>query len=1083
MVSENRQGEEARTSVMVRNSNRWESGVLLLILLFMGFNASLFAGGKVGDKQDETPHPDLERASRLIGEGELDKAMSILAEVGRSFPNQIELVQELVLEIRDIKNEITGLFEKVRDILVSEELNLNQKVVETEEVIRQIKLKDRNPTGNTWRKIAIVESILGRSLDLLRREIFFERGNEKLEQGLYREAVHEYRQGFINDHFGESQTYERYRGAVHPSDIEVVSPFPDRNLTIFEAYKQYAPEGDVIISELISLIDRWNLANAEFSRDRDRASAVISPEDLANWIELDLVNSLNLEYREGRAMLPLGSRLNEVMNRLYESLNGIPEDFRYDRILSFLNGRTGRENIEGIIYAQTLQWESSFFEALSAMLSIVSSTYYEGISKYQSQLWAEGVSLFSLSSASSGNVLEFTAAMDGHSKELASAGISRFSDRLEPILLELKTLAEASEIRAALTEISETLPRLESKSTPAADIKLVQVLSESMQDSVNQIENLLVTWNRYSDQITREGEIANANVRRVVNDLQADLLELLQSLSSEKASAFLQYFGPRFQVLDSMAKDLVRESGANIAAANKLLDEGRPRAAIVSQITPSLELMETLSGNIDDFLVTVAGTQETELNDDETRRNLAEYEDKANALLADIAQLRNQWGAVRDNAIARQNAALRAETIALAILEEAEESLEAAREANIQGQATNSINASYRAKDFYISLIDLLARGRDSFLEIKNNDIDIAKGSGIQERLAELERFAYNEPRDLAVTVRDYAIVEADKQFSERLFDSGLNLLLLAQDFWVSTFGEEDTRLRLRIVRFRTAQHSALKTRIEPSNPLFREMNQYLNLANQRYQEGIRRLETDTADPQNALRLFSEAEDLLQQVLNVFPGNAAALLLQKKILKVKEPGVYNETVRKLIEDANAAVQNGDSAALTTGVGSVPPLDPQLHAVSAFDPDFPGLSSTIERVDIYLGRIILLPTQAEIEESGRITESVENDWRQTLNLSVDAIAAASPSLIERLDTALQLWENNIDAANLQDEIRFYIRPQALPDNLRNLIAVADEQRLRNNRSSVETIYRSIASSFPAFIRHPEIIKIKYWLDIE
>lgn len=1067
---------------MAKNSNRWECGVFLLILLFMSFNASLSAGGGVSDKRNAMPHSELERASRLIEEGELDEAMNILAEVGRAYPSQIESVQELVLEIRDIENEIIELFEKVRDILALEELSLDQKVVGVEELIRQIKLKDRNPTGKTWRTIAIVDSILGRSLDLLRREVFFARGNEKLEQGLYREAVHEYRQGFINDSFGESQTYERYMDAAYPSDIEVISPFPDRNLTIFEAYRQYASEGNRIISEITSLIDRWDLANEEFSRNKDEVSAVISPENLANWIELDLVNSLNLEYQEGKAILPLIPRLNEVMTRLYESLDGIPEDFRYDRVLSLLSGRTGREDTEGIIHAQTLQWENSFAEVLSAMLSIVSHTYYEGISKYQSQLWTEGVSLFSLSGASSGHVLEFTAIADSHSEDLISAGILRFANRLEPILLELETLAEASEIRAVLTEISEELPQPGSEVSQAADIEMVQVLSEAIQNSVNQIENLLAAWNRYSDQIAKKGEIANANVRRIVSDLQADISELLRSLSGEKAGAFLQYFEPRHQILDSMVKDLIRENEANIASANKLLDEDRPREAIISQINPSRELMDTLSENIDDFFVTVTGLQQTEL-DDEIRRDLAEYEDKTNALLADIDQLGNQWTAIREGAIVKQNAALRAETIALTILEEAEEILEVARAANTQGQTTNNIDVSYRAKDSYVSLVDLLARGRDSFSEIESNDIDIARDSGIQERLAELEKFAYDEPRNLAVTVRDHAITESDKQFSERLFDSGLNLLLLAQDFWVSTFGEEDTRLRLRIVRFRTAQLSALKAKIESTDPLFREMNQYLNLANQRYQEGIRQLETDTADPQNPLLLFSEAEDLLQQVLNVFSGNAAALLLQKKILKVRDPDEYNDIVRKLIEDANTAVRNGNSAALITGVESVPPLDPQLQAVSAFDSDFPGLRQTIERVDIYLGRIILLPTQAEIEESGRITESVENDWRQTLNLSEDAIVAASQGLIERLNTALQLWENNIDAVNLQDEIRFYTRPRVLPDNLRNLIAVAEEQRLRNNRISVETIYQSIVSSFPAFTRHPEILKIKYWLDIE
>jgi len=1068
----------------MKNSNRGGYGVFPLVLLLVSIAAFPSAGGGSDVKRDSVPHPEIEHALKLIEAGRLDEAMRILVEVGKAYPSQIELIQKLVLEIRDIEDEITELFGEVRDILVSETLSFDQKVVKSEELIQRIKLKDRDPSSDTWKKIAIVESVLGRSLDLLRREIFFARGNEKLERELYREAVREYEQGFIDDSFDESQTYERYRDAEQPSDIEVISSFPDRNVTVFEAYKRHAREGDAIISELISLIDRWHGASLELSRNAAVASTVISRDNLANWAELDFVDLLSLEHQEAKAVPPLDSRLREVMDKLYESLDGVPEDFRYDRVISFLNGRTGRENSEGIIHAQTLQWKNSFFKILSAMLDVVSSTYYEGIGRFQSRLWTESVDLFSLSDVDTGYVLEFTALADGRLEGLADSEISSFADRLEPILLELQTIAEASKIRMALVEITRELPRFRSENLPDVDIELVQFLSGKIRDSANQIENLLTDWNQYSRQIARNGEITNASVQKIVSDLQVDLQELLRSLSNEKANAFLQYLEPRYRTLDSETRDLIQASRTNIVSANNLLNEGRPKAAMDLQIIPFLASMETVSGDIDDFLVTVTGALETEL-DDEIQRDLFEYGDKSNALLADIARLRDQWMTIQVDAIARRNAALRAETMALATLDEAEDLLETAREADIQGQAGNNIDESFRARNSYISLVEIIAGARDLFSELEGNDTDIADNSGIQERLAELERAAYNEPRDLAVTVRDYAIVEADRKYSERLFEEGLNLLLLAQQFWVSTFGEEDTRLRLRIIRFKTAQLSALKTRIELSDPLFREMNQYLNLANQRYQEGISQMKSGDGDLQNAdaLKSFSEAEELIQQVLNVFSGNAAALLLQKKLLKVKQPDEYTRTVRKLIEDANAAVRNGNSEALTTGVGFVPPLDPQLRAVHAFDPAFPGLSAVVERVDIYLGRIILLPTEAEIEESGRITESVRSDWRQTLNLSADAIVAAASGLIRRLNTALQLWENNINAANLQDEIRFHTQPQALPDNLRNLIVVANEQRLQNNRSSVETIYRSIISTFPNFIRHPEVMKIKYWLDIE
>ena len=295
-------------------------------------------------------------------------------------------------------------------------------------------------------------------------------------------------------------------------------------------------------------------------------------------------------------------------------------------------------------------------------------------------------------------------------------------------------------------------------------------------------------------------------------------------------------------------------------------------------------------------------------------------------------------------------------------------------------------------------------------------------------------------------------------------------------------FGEDDTRLRERILRFKVVMQSAQDTVIDPSDPLYIEMNQYLNLANRYYNEGLRLSPAGGGNVRNpdALRAFKSADDLLQQVLNVFPGNAAALLLKMKILKATDPDSYNRTVKKLLKDAETALQQNDRAAIE-GTDFKQGLDPHLQAVYSFDPDYPQLADLIYRIDVYLGRIIPEPSQADINNSKAITEAVKRDWEQTKVLGSNAVSAASGGLIKRLDKAIVLWEGNREAAELQDAIRFYIAPQPTPAALRQLIDRAEESMLINSASTVKIIYDAIIEQYPGFRNHPDVLKIKTWLD--
>jgi hypothetical protein len=185
-------------------------------------------------------------------------------------------------------------------------------------------------------------------------------------------------------------------------------------------------------------------------------------------------------------------------------------------------------------------------------------------------------------------------------------------------------------------------------------------------------------------------------------------------------------------------------------------------------------------------------------------------------------------------------------------------------------------------------------------------------------------------------------------------------------------------------------------------------------------------------------------------------------------------------VRNKIAEAQTALRNNDREAIE-GTDYKQGLDPQLQAVFSFDPDFPKLADVVNRIDIYMGRVIPEPSQADINSSRRITEEVKNDWNKLKVLGGDAVSSASAGLIKRLDNAIVLWEGNSEAANLQDTIRFYTAPQPTPAALRQLIDRAEETILQNSASTVQIIYDAIIEQYSGFRNHPDVLKIKTWLE--
>jgi len=1024
----------------------------------------------------------LEKAAVLIEEGRLDDAIQLLVDIARRDPEQMERVQKVILGIREREKKINEIFDEIKILIPRDDLDPDEKLRLLEDLFNRVKLIDSDPGSDTWKNLSYIESGLLQSLDVLRREEFFVRGNEKLAVQLYGNAVDEYRRGFLNRVYGESQTYEKYRDAGSPEDIEKYAVNPERQKVIFDAYKKNAPEGDLLIGDMGTLLDLWTQNSLFLAEGQSAADAVVAGLSPENWKDslADYLTGLDTAADEIDSSAALYERLNDLKLQLYEDLDGAPEDFRYDRIASFFTGREGKEP-EGILYTQQIQWENSYIDLISGMLARVRQSYANGQTAFNSGLLTEASGSYALSGTAAETALEILHGTDKYVSAQREKAVTRFIDRRDPMLTEIQITLKASDIRGQFTDIYRKQPNTDDASLSILNLEEIQNLSNELQLSIDGYEALLEEWNAVMTQHGDSPGIETPGVGKVDLDLQNDLNGILKELYGLRVNVFILYMEPRYKTLEGQVSELLDGMQKSMSDARKLVDEGRPTAAQRLNIVPALNSLSTLSASVRDFLDTVDDVL-TSAAAVEDSQKFQGFKTRAETLLVNLSNAVAGWQTVKTDAASRRNTALKAETIAAAALDEAEGLIKSAREADNRGRSTNNINESYRAKDLYTSATAALARVKDLLVQVEQNDRDLAEESGSGERLAALEAETLSAPRNLAVTVRDYAISEADKAFVERRYGEGLSVLLQAQEFWVSIFGEEDTRLRERIVRFRVVQQSAQDTVINASDPLYMEMNQYLNLANRYYNEGLQLSPAGASNVRNpdALRAFTAADDLLQQVLNVFPGNAAALLLKMKILKATDPDKYSRTVRTLISEAETALRRNDRESIE-GTDFKQGLDPRLQAVYSFDPGYPALADLVYRIDVYMGRVIPEPSQADINNSRAITREVKTDWDQTRVLGANAVAAASPGLIKRLDNALVLWEGNTEAADLQDAIRFYTAPQPTPVELRLLIDRAGESMTQNSVTTVQIIYDAIIDQYSGFRNHPDVLKIKTWLD--
>ncbi|MBT3275602.1 MAG: hypothetical protein HN368_20775 [Spirochaetales bacterium] len=198
-----------------------------------------------------------------------------------------------------------------------------------------------------------------------------------------------------------------------------------------------------------------------------------------------------------------------------------------------------------------------------------------------------------------------------------------------------------------------------------------------------------------------------------------------------------------------------------------------------------------------------------------------------------------------------------------------------------------------------------------------------------------------------AAVIRDVSSLttSAISSHQRQEYESAEADLLQAQAKWGTIRSEPDEVIEYWLGLVQTALSVTTGKFIPETDSTYQEMRQTLNYALANFQEAETAL--DAGNEIDALKLLDDVEKKLSLVLQQYPFNEEAKILNLKISKVEDPERYNEELRNLITGAQAAIT--DSATAADGYKD-------LQIVKELDPNYPGLEQLIYTAEVKLGMI-------------------------------------------------------------------------------------------------------------------------------
>jgi hypothetical protein len=312
------------------------------------------------------------------------------------------------------------------------------------------------------------------------------------------------------------------------------------------------------------------------------------------------------------------------------------------------------------------------------------------------------------------------------------------------------------------------------------------------------------------------------------------------------------------------------------------------------------------------------------------------------------------------------------------------------------------------------------------------------------------------------VVVRDVRqfITQGSDQFFAQQFAQSEQTLIKARNRWAVTNSTANSEVEYWLGLVSVALSASSNRVLSPIDPLYNEVQQLLNFAQRDFTLGQTQLEAAKDDPAQkdpGLEHMKEANDILDKILLTFPNNQAAGLLKLQILQASDPTNFPATFKKQFDAAVAKLADKTSEAYN-----------ELQDLDKILPNAPGMADAIHQAQVRLG---IIKQAKDPKITAQVNTLLTQVGRLVAGGSTNQLTQAQ-GLIRQI---LALDPRNVEAQTFSDQVSLKLTPTVGVMTPTLVGEVNDILDLLRGQKNLEALSRKnqFVSDHPNLLNDPQV----------
>ncbi len=926
------------------------------------------------------PDVQLSEVDALIKESRINEALILAERYLRENPDDFVNAQKRIDKIFKFRNDYKRKTDELVRIIVNEPLNDKKKL----DIIAELETMEKNPNEQDREFIERIKVSSQFTYFRALYEQIIEDGTELLSQKEYAEAAIRFTDGFelyYDDFFDQG-----FNNAM----VNAVDARVDVVRDALDDYEQ--------------LENRFANTFESFNNNLSRNNVSAALDDFE-----DIQEVLD-EFADIRnTNLQAGYYFQEQSDLLQEQFPELTDAFFLPFAYRLLLGR-GNDSEADIIKAMDSQWNDSYEEAKESLASMIAHYTEELTDSLNSQtinelentneikndvsqlrsIVAMGEDL--LNQYELLNDTETTFQTNPH---IAYQNVIDYSNYL---LTQAESLISYADLLIAQRlEVEEYLdPQSPDAVIKSGTTDYKDFLASAAEANATYSSEISVLLENMEQQ---EGIIARntSSFSAAENDIYPELASLKRTLDKNFESVSDQNYIEALQIWERMSVFIAEGStlietdyDSSYSGSIPLINEALTTSTL-SNPELALSTLEGIVGTLDQDIAALEAEysflQQTQENENLGVQNSQTFEVNREQIQQDIASLEE----------------IKVQSEEYIVL--ATQRVRLAQQAENEAELRFSQAEEYLDQENFSASRDALQRARTKYNEALSYQYSENLRIESDEKLAALgEQIAFIENEIIVQNVRRL-ITDSRQNYYNSNFSQAESLILQAESQWAITNVTPNPEVVALKALIGNALSITTGRTIPPTDPLYPEMSQTLNIAYRHFDNAQQLINTNNRDA--ALDELNLARDKIRDVQVLYPFHQEAGLLALRIDQLIDPVAFEDQFTQKFEQAQDDYTDPD----TTTRAYVDLLD-----LFEINPDYPGLEDFIYTVELELGIILPPPDVASISRSNTLTNQASSIYNNSARTEINLNNA-----LALLNEAVSLNPENQNALVLLDRI--------------------------------------------------------------